>query len=280
MSNFSIYTKQIWILASDDFITSIKTKRFILLFLLYILSFVILSFLCNHLISSILKEASGHLQMTEDQIIDLSKRAMHDLTRENSQEFNQFFLKYPVLFLTYIFSIFFTFFTSRFLGYDSISGEYSNQSIRYLLIRVPRHIFYLGKFLGLFLQINILILLGFMTVIMISKFSLIPISSFILSIQTTKVLLVCMLYTLIQCGLIIFLSSIIKRPILSLITSFIFPIVLNTLLFKLNWDFLIPTQYLDIHSQSFNFVKPAFFFSVWTALYLSLGLWIFTKKDI
>ena len=276
--NISLFS-QIRMIAQDEFKMSIKTKKALLCLALYLSFFILTGLIWNKLYSEVVTHA-GQFDIQERDIQEISNMISTDI--QNRYEFVKHILNIPpVALITFLISLLLAPSIALLMSYDSISAEYSNQSIRYLLIRCRRTGFYLGKLIGQCILIYFIIILGFfiMYVFTFFKYSL---------TQFLPTFMKCMQYSLYTCiyattqvSFIVLLSSLCKKPMISLLWCVFAPFLLHIFAWKY-LPFIIPFKYIDgfMHYETSALINSILAFTLFTIFNSALGCFLFTRRNI
>lgn len=278
MSHTNILQQTI-LIACDEVKSALKSKRAIITFISYIALFILIGMAFNQLYARAMEQAQSY-NFNETELKRLMKAVGAEVERNSPRMEYLFTIPVAALF-TFLLNFIFTSSLTIILGFDAISQEYASQSIRYILIRVSRLTFYLGKLLGqIFIVLGILNL-AFMLVVLLSMFKIPSQQIGPLIFHSLKYDFYLSLYAICQISFVLLISSLIQRPMLALLTASFSPIILYVVALK-HFSFLLPFKYIQYvfdPEPSKVFIAAAAWM-LFTSFNLGVALVIFSKRDL
>ncbi len=173
-------------------------------------------------------------------------------------------------------------------GFDGISGEVQNRTVRFWTVRVRRHSYFIGKFLGIWVAVSIITLLMnmFMWAVSIGRGAYGVGDTLSWGIRFW---LVSLPLSAVWCGIATFIASLFRTPILGLLTTFVSFFVIwffgwaIARRFEVEWlKYLYPNHY-DTWLMSPHPERVAAGLALcvlFAALPVAAGVMIFRQRDV
>ncbi len=171
------------------------------------------------------------------------------------------------------------------LSHNQVSQDIRDKGIRYLLLRTSRLTLILGKFAGEFLLLGAITLTGYFASLLyiLYKADIFPIGDYSLFLLSLfKFWLLTLIYGGCFTSLTLLFSCLVKKKFSVMALGFISIFVLWILESNESWQILSPFRYkTDFYSQEIGTVCiAAAILIIFTAVFISLSYFIFSKRDV
>jgi ABC-type transport system involved in multi-copper enzyme maturation permease subunit len=271
------------ILVKDHLASSIRTKKGIILLLLYLAVFALVAYGFFQVHNLINKELNSR-GISEEQRTFVIFFAENALRQSNAvQEFVDFLLRVPFINIAlFLVTLIGTPFLILLLSYDKISQEVYDGTLRYLLFRTSRLKIYLAKFLSAAIEIGVITFIALLIALVWGSFKL---NNFDFSESFgygMRFWLIAQPFLWISIAFVLIFSSLFRKPFHALLCSCLGLLGLAILP---HWvDYVSPFDSFYLKGLFVNFSPKLYlslgFFCFFAALFLGIGFSIFNKKDL
>lgn len=271
------------ILTWDNLKGSLQTKKALIFLALYLLIFALISYGFFTLQAEIEEQilAQGVSGIQRDFMIDFATNVIQNQT-ENNFLMQFLFDIPPINIMLFFVSLIGTPILLFIINYDKISQEIYDGTIRYLLFRASRFKIFFAKFLSSFLECSLITLFAvFIGVLWGSlRFDSVDFSESMS--YGLRFWMISQFFLSVFVALSLLASSIFKKPFTSLIVCFLIFIAMPILAYFFPYISPFETEYfkgLFFHNSYQLFFSLAVY-TLYTAIFLSIGYSIFKRKDL